>query len=148
MKNIKLITVSSKVELEKCYPVMKELRKDLTLSNFLSMYEKAHAENGYQVIVAKNEAGAIVGVMGLRILNDLVHGRHVYIDDLVSSEKFRSKGLGSLFLVHAESYARENDCTNLRLCTGIDNENGKRFYERNNWSIRAVVFKKKIYPHD
>lgn len=82
--------------------------------------------------------------MGYRVLCDFVHGRHLYIDDLVTDENIRSKGYGATLLKEAEKIAQENGCTNLRLCTGIDNDRGKTFYEKNNWNLRAVVYKKKL----
>ncbi len=82
--------------------------------------------------------------MGYRISYDFVHGKHIYVDDLVTSENHRSQSYGAMLLKHAEDLAKEHNCTNLRLCTGIDNDRGKRFYERNLWSLRAVVYKKKI----
>ena len=30
----------------------------------------------------------------------------------------------------------------LRLCTGVDNQDGKRFYERNGLELRAVAYKR------
>jgi hypothetical protein len=35
-------------------------------------------------------------------------------------------------------------CPRLRLCTGIQNEKGKAFYERNGWNLRAVAYKTQI----
>lgn len=82
--------------------------------------------------------------MGYRIITDFVHGRHLYIDDLVTSEEVRSQGHGATLLKYAEAMAKQKGCSNLRLCTGIDNEGGKRFYEKNSWNLRAVVYKKKL----
>jgi hypothetical protein len=55
--------------------------------------------------------------------------------------------MNELNLVKATSLndlAKELDCKGLRLCTGIENEQGKKFYERNGWSLRAVAYKKKL----
>jgi hypothetical protein len=42
------------------------------------------------------------------------------------------------------SKVTDQKCDGLRLCTGIENESGKRFYEREGWTLKAVAFKKKI----
>jgi len=36
--------------------------------------------------------------MGYRLLHDFVHGRHLYIDDLVVTSRLRSSGLGAELL--------------------------------------------------
>lgn len=99
--------------------------------------------DGYEIIAIEAE-NEILAVMGYRILHDYVHGKHLYIDDLVSTKSYRSEGLGAKLLVYAEELAKELGCKVLRLCTGIDNELGKKFYERNGWSLRAVAYKKKL----
>jgi ribosomal protein S18 acetylase RimI-like enzyme len=143
MEQTRIVKIQSSADLEKCYPIMKELRKDLSLPDFLELYNKAHQHNSYEIIAIEKD-GALLSVMGYRILYDFVHGKHLYIDDLVSSETHRSKGLGTLLIKHAEELAKEMGCRGLRLCTGIENESAKKFYERNLWNLRAVVYKKKI----
>jgi hypothetical protein len=49
--------------------------------------------------------------------------------------------LGYLFLFEQQS---SKNYTGLRLSTGVDNKDGMRFYEREHWMLRAVVFKKKV----
>ena len=133
-------TVKSEKDLRAVYPVLKELRKGLSLKNFLQLYAQARSKNDYQMQMAfDNER--ILGLMGYRILFDFLHGKHLYIDDLVTTERERSKGLGAAFLQLAIQIARENGCGNLRLSTGIENELGKKFYVKNGWKQRAAVYK-------
>lgn len=122
---------------------MKELRPHLSFEEYLSIYDDSHAADGYE-IVALEQDGKILAVMGYRFLSDFVRGRHLYVDDLVSSEKVRSKGLGTELLKVAESIAQEKGCHSLRLCTGIDNERGVKFYEGNQWTKRAYAFTKAL----
>lgn len=138
-----LFKVKNRQDLERIYPVMKELRKDLSYEDFLTIYDQAHEADGYE-IVALEQGGQILAAMGYRILFDYVHYKHLYIDDLVSSEKYRSQGLGAKLLEYAEELAKQLECRGLRLCTGVDNDRGKKFYEKNNWQLRAIAFKKKI----
>jgi len=130
-------------DLEKCFPVIKQLRPHLSLADYLSIYDEAHHKNGYE-IVAIEENQKIVAVMGYRILSDYVRGKHVYIDDLVSNELMRSKGLGAELLKYAESVARSMNCKSLRLCTGLENERAIQFYEKNNWKKSAFAYSKKL----
>ena len=71
------------------YPVMAEMRTHLSENRFLELWQKARQE-GYQ-LVGLYSAEACLGLMGYRILTDFVHGRHLYIDDLVK----RIKDVGS-----------------------------------------------------
>ena len=145
LKNDTVNALGFENELQLCFPVMQELRTHLTFENFLLLYTQAHEHEGYKIITARKNK-KIVGLMGYRILHDFVHGKHLYIDDLVSTQTERSNGIGSALLDYAEKLAALNGCTGLRLCTGIDNELGKKFYEKNNLRLRAVVYKKKLQP--
>lgn len=129
--------------LQKFYPVMKELRSGLSYEDYLSLHSEARRQNDYEIVAAM-EGEEVRGVMGYRILHDFVHGKHLYVDDLVSAENYRSRGIGALLLKHAEEVARLEGCRGLRLCTGVENEAGKRFYEREGWIARALAFKKKL----
>jgi ribosomal protein S18 acetylase RimI-like enzyme len=122
------------------FELLKELRPHLTFPLFLEIKNEASSYN----LIGLKSGNQLVALMGYRIISDFVHGRHLYIDDLVTSQEFRSKGYGEKLLNRAEFLAKENMCSNLRLCTGIDNKNAMRFYEKNSWNLKAVVYKKKL----
>lgn len=123
------------------YPTIKQLRSELSYEDYLSMYEKAHINDGYELL-AITRGEEVFAVIGYRILYDFVHGKHVYIDDLITAELHRAKGFGTKLLSHVEGIAKTLCCTKLRLCTGIKNELGKKFYEKQDWDLKAVVYKK------
>ncbi len=126
------------------FELLKELRPHLNFENFKILISEAQKSGGYQLLGLKDSQNQLVALMGYRIVTDFVHGRHLYIDDLVTSQKIRSQGYGAILLKHAEDLAGQNGCNNLRLCTGIENERGKSFYDKNSWNLRAVVYKKKL----
>lgn len=141
---MKEIYIDSIKDLERVFPIIHELRDHLSFDEFVSLYYQAKELTDYKMLAFENDVGELVGVMGYRILVDFVHGRHFYIDDLVVSQKNRSQGLGAKILKIAEDLAVQNKCNNLRLCTGIQNDQGKKFYESNGWCLRAVAYKKKL----
>lgn len=143
---IKTQYVDLPAEIERVFPVMKELRTHLDLDEFKRLVMLAHTADGYR-LVSLDRGGKSVAVMGYRILHDLVHGSHLYVDDLVTAKDHRSKGYGAQLLRFAEAEARRLGLTGLRLCTGIDNEAAKKFYEREGWAVRSVAFKKKVPRH-
>ncbi|MBK7842470.1 MAG: GNAT family N-acetyltransferase [Bdellovibrionales bacterium] len=141
--SFRFVRAQEKNDFERFYPVMKELRKELSFDDYMTICQNAHEADGYEIVAIEADK-KVLAVMGYRILHDFVHGKHLYIDDLVSTESHRSQGLGAELLKYAENRARELGCKGLRLCTGIDNEQGKKFYERNAWKLRSVAYKKKL----
>ena len=130
-------------ELEQAYPIIHELRPQLGRDDYSALYEAARACDGYS-LVGLYDRDVLVAAMGLRVLHDFVHGRHLYVDDLVVTESRRANGLGARLLQYAEQRARSLGCRGLRLCTGVDHRDAQRFYERNGWSPRALAFKKAL----
>ena len=143
---IKTVQLQIPEDLSRTYAVIKELRPHLDLEEFTRLVQLARAGDGYR-LVAREERGKIIAVMGFRILHDLVHGSHLYIDDLVTTKDRRSEGHGAELLRFAEGEARRLGLTGLRLCTGVENEAGRKFYEREGWTARALAFKKKVSNH-
>lgn len=144
-----MITISeikSSAELEQCYPILKELRENLTFQDFISIYEAAK-ENDHYTFIGAFDDERLIAVMGYRILFDYVHGKHVYIDDLVTTVSYRSKGIGAKLLKYAEAVAKELNCKGLRLCTGVDRKDSQRFYENHHWNARAIAYKKSLGDH-
>lgn len=125
----------------RAFVLMRQLRPHLELDDFVARCREAAARDAYTLWGAW-DGDALLGVMGMRRLVDLLHGPHLYIDDLVVDERARSRGVGARLLAHAESLAAAAGGLGLRLCTGIDHEPGRRFYEREGWTARAVAYKK------
>lgn len=130
-------------DFEAVFPVIRELRPHLTFQEYTSLMMEAKIRDDYE-IVAIFQGPKCIAAMGFRILFDFVHGKHLYIDDLVVAEGCRSKGIGAELLKYAERVAIEKKCKGLRLCTGVDRKDSQRFYERNNWNARAIAYKKVV----
>jgi GNAT superfamily N-acetyltransferase len=135
--------LQSPSDLERAYVVLRELRQTLERDDFFSLYQSARHRDEYEM-AGIEENGTLVAVMGYRILFDFVHGKHLYIDDLVTTGSCRSKGYGARLLSFAEAEAKRHGCRGLRLCTGVENERGKVFYERHGWRPRSIAYKKKL----
>ncbi len=143
MSQKKPIIIKDQQQLEKCFLVLKELRPHLDKESYLNIYENAHRMDDYNIIAIEDN-GNILALMGYRILYDFVRGRHLYIDDLITTELARSQGLGSELLSHAEFLAKELNCNSLRLSTGLENNKAMKFYERHGWVQRTVSYIKKL----
>lgn len=137
---IEEITGSS---LEKILPLIKELRPHLDPESFQRLYKEARLRDGYKVVgIIRDDF--CYGLMGYRVLFDFTHGKHLYVDDLVVTKDMRDQGLGHLLLQHALQEARKEGCEGLRLCTGVDNTDAQRFYERKGWSKGALAYKYRL----
>lgn len=83
-----LIPVTTPEVLERCYPVLRELRETLTFQEFLSIHDAAKDRDDYTLIGAF-EGDRCIAVMGYRILFDYVHGKHLCIGvDRKDSQRF------------------------------------------------------------
>jgi ribosomal protein S18 acetylase RimI-like enzyme len=130
-------------DLERFFPVFKELRPHLSFERFVEIYQKSRQADHYE-IVGIESGGHVLALMGYRVLHDMVRGTHLYIDDLVTTEGQRSKGWGEKLLNYAEKIAPTLGCQTLRLCTGLDNEGGQRFYEKHGWTKGSFAYRKKL----
>ncbi|HST75428.1 MAG TPA: GNAT family N-acetyltransferase, partial [Acetobacteraceae bacterium] len=85
--------------------------------------------------------GAVVGLAGYRLQENLIHGRFVYIDDLVVAQSERRGRIGAELLEAVAAEARALGCQRLTLDTAIDNLLGQRFYFRNGMLATGLHFR-------
>jgi GNAT superfamily N-acetyltransferase len=79
-------------------------------------------------------------VAGYRFLDQLVRGKVLYVDDLVTDEATRSRGYGEALLAWLYAQAREQRCTALELDSGVHRGGAHRFYFRQRMTISAYHF--------
>lgn len=125
-------------EIAACYPVMRELRPHAPENEFVSRIRNQE-NSGYRL--ALMEVGnEIVAVAGFRIGESLAWGRFLYVDDLVTSGRHRSKGFGAKLLSWMREFASAENCQQLHLDSGIQREDAHRFYERRNNRGQTTFF--------
>ena len=129
---------ASREELQRCYPVMKQLRSTISQQQFLDQVERQNRQ-GYQVCRLE-EGGVVRCVAGFRITERLAYGRFLYVDDLVTDESHRSQGFGNAVFDWLVDYARENGCTALGLESGVQRFAAHRFYMGKKMWISAYHF--------
>jgi GNAT superfamily N-acetyltransferase len=124
--------------LPRVFEVMRELRTHLTLDRFRERYERAVPE-GYRV------AGVFDGdecraAAGYRITNNLVSGKHIYVDDLVTADAWRSHGYGRLLNKYLVERARGEGCGSIQLDSWVQRGDAHRFYFRERYKIMGYHF--------
>jgi GNAT superfamily N-acetyltransferase len=120
--------------------VMLQLRPSLGLENYLPTLRRMMQTEGYR-LVALSENGAARAVAGYRIMEMLYCGKIMYVDDLNTDERHRSRGYGKALLDWLKMEARANDCAQLHLDSGVQRENTHRFYFREGLTINAYHFR-------
>ncbi|HXH54867.1 MAG TPA: GNAT family N-acetyltransferase [Gammaproteobacteria bacterium] len=84
-------------------------------------------KEGYKIIAAYKQQ-EVVGCVGFRILTTLAWRKILYIDDLITKEKFRNKGYSKLLLNHVIQIAREKCCEQIHLDTGYTRHLAHKVY--------------------
>jgi GNAT superfamily N-acetyltransferase len=122
------------------FDLMRQLRPHLADPDELARrWRHQSATAGYR-IVAMWEEGRPCALAGFRAMDNLIHGRFLYVDDLVSDAAARRKGHGAHLLTWLKDEARATACSKLVLDTALDNVLGHRFYYRQGLLARALRF--------
>jgi GNAT superfamily N-acetyltransferase len=137
MRTIQIATTDE--EINRCFPVMHQLRPTLLAEEFVSRIKIQQAE-GFQLAFLE-EDGAVASVAGFRLQTLLWSGRSLYVDDLVTDAAQRSKGHGEAMLAWLIALAREADCTTFMLDSGTHRHEAHAFYFRNGLRISDFHFK-------
>ncbi|GEM_PF-4974083 len=81
-------TAKTEIEIENCFPVMKQLRPHLTLEKFVAQVLRQMQAYGYSLIYAMDH-GEITAASGFRVSEFLAWGKTLFIDDLIADEGHR-----------------------------------------------------------
>ena len=121
-----------------CYPVIVQLRPHLEAEEFLSQVLRQR-NGGYRL--ACLEAGGVVrAVAGYRSFETLAWGRICYVDDLVTDAESRSQNFGRAMFDWLLARARETECNQLHLDSGVQRFDAHRFYLARRMAITSHHF--------
>jgi GNAT superfamily N-acetyltransferase len=120
------------------FSVMRELRPHLDEQEFNRRYGDSHPE-GYRV-VAVFDGDECRACAGYRLMTNLVSGYHMYVDDLVTAERWRSHGYGRLLNKYLIEIARNERCTSVQLDSHTRRRDAHRFYFRERYVITSFHF--------
>ena len=132
-------------QVEGCLEVLTELRPHLShlrSDEFLATV-RAMENDGYKLVYIKDE-GTVVAVAGYRVYTNLFMGKHLYVDDLVTTETARSKGYGQQLLAWLRHQANEHDCKVLHLDSGTQRPEAHKFYFREGFHIASFHFSQQL----
>lgn len=91
-------------------------------------------------ILVAHEASQIIGMVNLLYTVSTALGARVAIlEDMVISNEYRAKGVGSKLLNYALEFATSKGCQRVTLLTDDDNVGAHRFYQRHGFQRSTMV---------
>ncbi len=139
--NIQLAETDS--EIERCFPVMVQLRPKLAVADFPGRIRRQFQDGGYRLVYLEEE-NQIKAVGGFRISEMLFSGRFLYVDDLITDTESRSKGYGGALLDWLIDYAKSQGCEQFELDSGVQRAGAHRFYFSKRMEISSYHFSLKL----
>ncbi len=126
-------------EIARCFAVMRELRPGLTgAEEFVARVREQQGE-GFELAYLESE-GEVVTVAGFRVRQMLASGLTMYVDDLVTGARFRSRGHGKTMLDWLMGRARELGCETFSLDSGTQRQEAHAFYFREGMRVTSFHF--------
>lgn len=116
-----------------------ELRPNLkSKEDFLNQILLQQGE-GFHLVAIFEEKKAVAS-MGYRYITTFAHGKTLYIDDLITKENFRGKGLGTTLLDYAIDQAKKFHCHQVHLDSGYTRNKAHRLYLHYSFELASHHF--------
>jgi GNAT superfamily N-acetyltransferase len=139
-----VIEMTTRDDIIKTFPIMKQLRTHLDRDSYVALVEEAMADDQYR-LVALLDHDKMVAVAGFKPMITLYYERFVWVCDLVTDSASRSNGYGEKLLTYVEEWARAHRYEKVALSSGLQRTNAHRFYEKKMaYDKASYVFKKEL----
>ncbi len=130
-------------ETHRVAPALLELRPNAGPLDTLISRVDLQRGGGYRIVAAFDEdAGEAAAVIGFKVTQNLVWGRHLYIEDVVTRADGRGRGHAQTLMEWVLDEARRTGCGQVHLNSGVgSNRRGAhRFYFNSGLQISAHHF--------
>jgi GNAT superfamily N-acetyltransferase len=116
-------------------------------------YTPERGREGFLWALSEDNADVLLAVEGDRIvglasvyadIQSIRFGKRCWLQDLVTTREYRSRGVGKRLLDAATDWARERGCTHLELSSGLGRKDAHRFYEREGMERGSYNFQRWI----
>jgi ribosomal protein S18 acetylase RimI-like enzyme len=135
--------IDSDQDYQASFDVMRELRPHLTDVATFAAQARRQAEHGYRLLGVWQD-DQVKALAGYRLQENLLYGRFLYVDDLVTAADARRHGLGATLIDALRDEARKQGCTNFVLDTALSNALGQRFYYRQGLLALGMHFRQPL----
>lgn len=123
--------------------MLRELRSHLDEDAYLESVRDMMGR-GYRLF-ALEDGGDIVALAGIGEGLNFYYGKYIWVYDLVTSERVRSRGYGQTLLAHIEQLAVADGCQTVALSSALFRKDAHRFYEeRMGYERASYSFVKKL----
>ncbi len=142
--NIKF--ASSDMDLARCFPIVVQLRPQLTQPEFINKVK--HQQQSSYSLVYLEEHDTIKAVAGFRVIENLADGRLLYVDDLITELSERSRGYGSALFDWLLEHSKSLNCVSVQLDSGVQRGDAHRFYFGKGMKISSYHFKLSVDSYE
>ena len=139
MSTLHLRHLESDQDYAASFAVMRALRPHLTDPQAYAAQVRRQGEQSYRLLAAWQD-DQVVGLAGYRLQENLIYGRFLYLDDLVTADHVRSQGVGAQLIAAVREAARQHGCAKFILDTGLGNALAQRFYFRQGLLSQGMHF--------
>ena len=129
---------STKEKMLTVFPLISEMYPTITLEEYSEELDIMIPNNYKQIVVFENDE--ILGLSGYWVGSKLWCGKYLELDNVFTSAKHRSKGVGDLIFNHLENKAIELKCTMLALDSYTDNFKAHKFFYDKGYIPRGFHF--------
>ena len=123
--------------LAKAESVHRQLRPHLPV-DYVGTMQRVFAGGGRMAVAVEQQQ--VHGVAVWRCYENTVNGLFLYVDDLITDESLRSRGVGKQLLDHCRDIARHLGCNVFALDSGTQRTQAHKFYFRQQMHISAFHF--------
>lgn len=124
--------------LDEIVAVVRELRSHLAAEEVRDLYAEGHPK-GYRLVGLWDEDECRAAA-GYRLGVSFANGRYLYVEDLITSAGYRSRGYGKRLLDHLVGTAQDAGCDCVTLDSGVQRFRAHRFYSRERFVISSHHF--------
>jgi GNAT superfamily N-acetyltransferase len=142
-KDHRIAIAKTREDLRRCFPVMRALRPHFKSAEKFVQQVLRQQRDGYLLAFLEAD-GEVRAVAGYRFLESLFSGKFLYVDDLVTRDRDRSRGFGGALLDWLVEQARSLGCDTLELDSGVQRFDAHRFYLLKRMNISSYHFRIKI----
>ncbi|MDF1642649.1 MAG: GNAT family N-acetyltransferase [Pseudomonadales bacterium] len=140
--NMEITQIKTEQQIRSCYELMAVLRPHLIKTDFPNQVSR-QMEQGYQ-LRALEDANDPLALIGYRLVENLIFGKFLYVDDLVTAPNHKRKGYAGQLLDWAIQFSIDEGCQAVQLDSGFQNADAHRLYLNKGFQLSAHHFRKSL----
>lgn len=129
---------NTKEEMLSSFPLIQEMYPSISYDEYSEELDLMIKNSYKQVVVFENKE--MLGLSGYWVGTKLWSGKYLELDNVFTSAKHRSRGVGDLIFQHLENKAKELGCTMLALDSYTDNFKAHKFFYEKGYIPRGFHF--------